>query len=446
MRIKKEDILKLIKSPKLPIQEFFESESTSGILLIIAAVIALIVANSSLSSYYFDLLHANINIQLPFITFDKTFHHWVNDGLMTVFFLLVGMEIKRELVHGELSSFKSALLPIVAAFGGAILPAIIYLSLNKGTPYESGWGIPMATDIAFAVGVLTLLGPRVPLWAKIFLTAVAVVDDIIAVLVIAVFYTAELNTTALLVSAFAILVLIFMNWKKVNSIPIYILIGIILWAAVLKSGIHATIAGVLLGFIIPVRTVIKKDELLDDAWKGVRYLEESFSSSETETGIKKASALNYLSDVIINSESPLHRLEHKLNNWVAYFIMPVFAFTNSGLVLSTEVISTAGSSTITWGIILGLFFGKQIGIFLSTFILIFLGVTNLKVDKKTIVMLYGISVISGIGFTMSLFISNMAFTENADLENAKIGIIIVSLVCGMLGYLLIRLFTRKQKE
>ncbi len=432
------------KQPKLPIQEFFESESASGILLMIAAIIALIIANSPLSQYYFSFLNAHISVGLPFVKIDKPLLLWINDGLMAIFFLLVGMEIKRELFYGELSSFKSAVLPFVAAFGGAVMPAFIYLYFNAGTPYERGWGIPMATDIAFAVGVLTILGSRIPLWAKIFLTALAVVDDLLAVIVIAVFYTAEINSTALLIAALSIALLSLLNWRNVFSLVPYLLVGIVLWAAVLKSGVHATIAGVILGFMIPVKRSENGNEIISFAEKSVLMLKEYFGSTSKEKKELKETALNYLSDVVTNSESPLHRLEHKLHSWVAFAIMPIFAFANAGLVLNLDVLSSAFSSTITWGIILGLFFGKQIGIFVPTALLIKFGLTDLKFEKKTLLTLYGLSVVAGIGFTMSLFIASLSFADASFLENAKIGIIVISLVSGILGFIVLRFFLRSK--
>jgi Na+:H+ antiporter, NhaA family len=430
--------------PKSVIQEFFDSESASGILLMAAAVLALIIANSPLSSYYFNVLNSYITVGLPFVEINKPLILWINDGLMAIFFLLVGMEIKRELVKGELSNFKSAMLPIVAAIGGAVVPAIIYLSMNSNTEYEPGWGIPMATDIAFAVGVLTLLGSRIPLWAKVFLTALAVVDDLLAVLVIAVFYTADISTSALLIAAISLGVLAFLNWKNVNSLVPYLLVGLVLWTAVLKSGVHATVAGVLLGFLIPVSRKIKDAELINDAEKGVGLLKKS-STGNHDHHDDKASALNYLQDVIKNFESPLHRLEHKLHGWVAFAIMPIFAFANSGLALNTDVIGSAVSSTGTWGIILGLFFGKQIGIFLPALLLIKYTETNIKPTKNNILTFYGIAILGGIGFTMSLFIAGLAFPNSANLENAKIGIIVVSLICGAFGYTVLKMFTKKEE-
>lgn len=428
---------------KLPIQEFFESESASGILLMSAAVLALIIANSPLSGYYFDLLNSHISIGLPFLTIDKSFLHWINDGLMAIFFLLVGMEIKREMIFGVLSSFKSAMLPVVAAFGGAITPAIIYLSLNSGTDLERGWGIPMATDIAFAVGVLMLLGSRIPMWAKIFLTALAVADDLFAVVVIAVFYTANINSIALLIAVISTLVLAFFNWRNFNSIALYLLVGTILWIAVLKSGIHATIAGVILGFMIPVKKSINREELINNTQNGLLLLKEYFGKDDKGTKGLKVSALNYLGDVIKNSESPLHRLEHRLHPWVAFMIMPLFAFANSGLELSTNIISDALSSTLSWGIVLGLFFGKQIGIFIPSLLLLKYGGIGINFTKNNIIIFYGLSILGGIGFTMSLFIASLAFDNVTYLENAKIGIIAVSLFNGLLGYFLLKYFVKE---
>ncbi|PKL83696.1 MAG: Na+/H+ antiporter NhaA [Ignavibacteriae bacterium HGW-Ignavibacteriae-3] len=428
---------------KVPIQEFFESASASGILLMMMAILALIIANSPISKYYFELLETHITIGVPYITLDKSLLHWINDGLMALFFLLVGMEIKRELVMGVLSDFKSAMLPIIAAFGGAVVPAIIYLILNSGTPYERGWGIPMATDIAFAVGVLMLLGSRIPMWAKIFLTALAVADDLMAVLIIAAFYTSEISMTALEIAAVAVLVLAFLNWKNINSIAIYILVGIVLWLAILKSGIHATIAGVILGILIPVKNTLDKKELINNAQKGVSLLREHFNDEKNESSGLKVSALNYLGDVVKNSESPLLRLEHKLQPWVAFLVVPLFAFANSGLILNVDTISVAFSSTLSWGIILGLFFGKQLGIFLPSVLILKYGNIDVKFNKQNVIIFYGLSILGGIGFTMSLFISGLAFDNPAFLENAKIGIIAVSLFNGLLGYFVLKYFVKE---
>lgn len=249
-------------SPLSPITEFIKTESFSGLLLMFAAVLALIVANSPLADFYMTSLQTKLTVGLPDANISKPIILWINDGLMAIFFLLIGLEIKRELKYGELSSFQSALLPVIAAMGGAVVPGLIFFGFNMGTEYVDGWAIAIATDIAFAIGVLALLGSRVPLWAKVFLTAVAVVDDLIAVLVIAVFYTSKISMAALGVAGVTLAILIIMNFSNIRSIAFYLIVGLVLWVAVLKSGVHATIAGVLLGFLIPATPHKHKDQLL----------------------------------------------------------------------------------------------------------------------------------------------------------------------------------------
>ncbi|MCF6269181.1 MAG: Na+/H+ antiporter NhaA [Melioribacteraceae bacterium] len=430
--------------PKSVFQEFFESESSSGILLIIVTILALFTANSFLNPYYQDLLHAYITFGLPGISIDMSLHHWINDGLMAIFFLVIGLEIKRELVSGELSDFRSALLPVVAAIGGAVVPAGIFLLFNYGSEFENGWGITMATDIAFAVGILTILGSRIPLWAKIFLSALAVVDDLLAVLVIAIFYTSDINTTALLVAGISVVILGILNYKKVTSLAPYLFVGFILWVAVLKSGVHATIAGVLLGFLIPIIKPAKTDELVSDAEKGVKLFKASAEPGLGKKGKElKAEALNYLEDIIVKAESPLHRLEHKLHGFSAFIVVPIFAFANAGVVFNADVLSEAFSSPLTFGIIAGLFFGKQIGVFGATWLLTKFGLTTIENNKETWTIVYGISLLAGIGFTMSLFVSGLAFTDAEIIEQSKIGILFASLIAGLLGFFILKFFTKE---
>lgn len=434
-----------INEPKSAFQEFFDSESSSGILLIVVTILALITANTFLNSYYQDLLHIHITFGIPGAMIDMSLHHWVNDGLMAIFFLVIGLEIKRELVSGELSDFRSALLPVVAAIGGAIVPAAIFLLFNSGNEFKNGWGITMATDIAFAVGILTILGSRIPLWAKVFLSALAVVDDLIAVLVIAIFYTSDINTTALIVAGISLAILGILNFRKVTSLTPYLLVGFILWFAVLKSGIHATIAGVLLGFMIPIIKPTKNNELVEKAENGVKLFKDSTKADLGKKGKElKAEALNYLEDIIVKAESPLHRLEHKLHSFSAFIIVPIFAFANAGVVFNAEVLSEAFSSPLTYGIIAGLFIGKQIGVFGATWILTKFGLTNIKQNKETWSIVYGISLLSGIGFTMSLFVSGLAFTDIDIIEQSKIGILAASLLAGLLGFFILKAFTKEK--
>jgi len=423
------------QSPLSPIKEFIKTESFSGILLMVAAVLALIVANSPLAEFYFQSLQTKLTVGLTDANISKPIILWINDGLMAIFFLLIGLEIKRELKYGELSTFQSALLPVIAAFGGAVVPGLIFFGFNMGTEYVDGWAIAIATDIAFAIGVLALLGSRIPIWAKVFLTAVAVVDDLIAVLVIAIFYTSKISVTALGVAGVTLVILLVMNFSNVRSLFLYLFVGLVLWVAVLKSGVHATIAGVVLGFLIPATPHKNKEQLLIKLQNGVNMLRDSFTSSDKEA---KETAMHMIEGSVEKMESPLHKLEHKLHPMVAYFIMPVFAFANAGVALSAEQFSAAFSSTLTLGILFGLFAGKQIGIMLSVFVSHKLGVIKLPDSERVWTIFYGIACLTGIGFTMSLFISGLAFSDAQSIEYSKVGIFVGSLFSGLLGYFFLR--------
>lgn len=423
------------KKPLSPIYEFIKTESFAGLLLLFTAVLALIIANSPLEEMYTQLFQLKLTVGFEGANISKSLILWINDGLMAVFFLLIGLEIKREIKYGELSTLQSALLPVIAAFGGAIVPALIFYGFNAGTQYLDGWAVSMATDIAFALGVLALLGSRVPLWAKVFLTAVAVVDDLIAVLVIAVFYTSGISGTALIVAGVAILVLVAMNFLGNRSIFLYLLVGLVLWVAVLKSGIHATIAGVILGFIIPASPHKDRKGLLNKIENGVQMLRSAFKTYNKED---EETALHHIEDSVEKLESPLHKLEHKLHPMVAYFIMPVFAFANAGVALSAEQVSVAFSSTLTLGIIFGLFLGKQIGVLGAVWISSKLGFVQIPSSTKVWTVFYGIACLTGIGFTMSLFIGGLAFTDPEIIEYAKVGIFVGSLLSGVLGYVYLR--------
>ncbi len=370
------------------LQQFLRTEAASGVLLLAAAVAAIALANSPLKEAYAHATHLAMRFGEGRFHVDTTLTHAINDGLMAVFFLVVGLEIKREFLTGELSGKGAAILPVAAACGGAAVPALIYAVFNAGTPAAHGWGIPMATDIAFAVGVLALLGRHVAPVFKVFLTAVAVVDDLIAVLVIAFFYTSGLDLRALAVVAGAFVILVALNRSGVVALTPYLLVGAVLWAAMAKSGVHATIAGVLLGMTIPA------------------------------TGM----------DV-----SPLRRLEHALHPWVAYGIMPVFALANAGVTVPAGQAGAMLTSPIALGIVLGLFFGKQVGIFGTTFVLARLKVGALPVDARARRSLWGVALLGGIGFTMSLFVSGLAFRAEAWTDVSKAAILAGSLISGFAG-------------
>ena len=416
------------------ITNFFKRDSAAGLMLLFATVLALIIANSPLYHWYHQILESHIVLGFSDIMIDKSAHHWINDGLMAVFFLLIGLEIKRELKYGELSSFQSAFLPAVAACGGAIIPALIFYGFNGGTAFMDGWAMAIATDIAFVVGILALLGSRVPVWAKVFVTAIAVVDDLIAVLVIAFFYTASINMVALGIAGICLLILLLFNYKGINSITPYMIIGFVMWWATLESGIHATIAGVAVGLAIPASRGWGVSKLKEYAQEGFELFQQA---EDEDLPISREQALHHMDETIVHAESPLHRLEHKLHKPVYFVIMPIFALANAGIVFDPNVMGQALISTLTWGTALGLFFGKQIGIFGSTWLLTKLGFTNISDNKESWKVVYGTALLAGIGFTMSLFIANLSFTDATLLEYSKIGILIGSLASGLLGYYLL---------
>lgn len=379
------------------LKDFLKQESASGILLILAAIIALILANSPLYHYYQLLLDTPVQVRVGALEIAKPLLLWINDGLMAIFFFLIGLELKREFVEGELSDTRKIILPAVGAIGGMAVPAFIYLVINRGDPLAtSGWAIPAATDIAFALGILSLLGDRVPRQLKVFLVSLAIFDDVGAIVIIALFYTSDLSVTALSWTAACIAVLAFMNWRGVMHTSLYIAVGVVMWVALLKSGIHATLDGVLLAFFIP----IKKDP---------------------ETGV-----------------SPLHHLEHDLHGAVSFLILPLFAFVNAGVSLKGMTLGQI-LGPVPVGVALGLVAGKQLGVFGFCYIAIKAGITTLP-DRVNWSMLYGVSIICGIGFTMSLFIGSLAFEEASSpyLYFDRIGILAGSFISAVWGYLWLR--------
>jgi NhaA family Na+:H+ antiporter len=421
-----------------PIQRFLKVQASGGILLFVATVVALFWANSLYMESYHSLLKNIVSVGFDQYKIEKPLLIWINDGLMAIFFFVVGLEIKRELLIGELSSFKQAVLPIIAAVGGMIVPAIIYLYFNQGTVSENGWGIPMATDIAFSLGVVSLLGKRVPFALKVFLTAFAIIDDIGAVIIIAFFYTYSISMTALIVGGAFFLVLIFCNILHVRSPFVYIILGIGMWIAFLKSGVHPTIAGVLIAFTIPAKARInttsflnRSKEILDDIEKSPAHGEKVRTTGELN------SAIFDLEDSSEKVLAPAHRIEHNLHPLVAYFIMPVFAFANAGITIESDFINSL-IHPVTIGILAGLFLGKQIGIFMFSWIACKIRVASLP-ENISWRQMYGIGLIGGIGFTMSLFIAALAFGESDLIINAKAGIILGSLLSGIAGYLMLRM-------
>ncbi|MCK6602014.1 MAG: Na+/H+ antiporter NhaA [Bacteroidetes bacterium] len=420
-----------------PFQQFAAIEASGGILLILAAIAALIWANSPFSDSYNRLLHIPVTLGAGTFVISKPLFLWINDGLMAVFFFVAGLEIKRELLYGELNSIKKAALPAAAAIGGMILPAGLYFLINRDTPFTAGWGIPMATDIAFALGVLTLMGNRVPLSLKIFLTALAIIDDLGAVLVIALFYTGDIGWTSLAAAGGILLVLVVFNRIGIRAPGLYLFAGFFLWAAFLKSGIHATLAGVLLALTIPSTTRIDREGIYTTFTRLISFFKPSVQPVRGEEMKEtQASALSALKTVIQESESPAQRLEHQLHPWVTWLIMPVFALANAGITFSSGL-SGIVFHPVSIGVLTGLFAGKQAGILLFSWIFVRMNLAGLP-DGVSWRQIWGVSAVAGIGFTMSLFIAGLAFPEGDVLNAAKAGIVAGSLLAGAAGWLILR--------
>lgn len=383
------------------------SESSGGVLLIIAAVLAMIVVNSPWSDLYLSILHTEIQIRVAEIDINKSFSYWINDGLMAVFFLLIGLEVKQELVEGSLASRKKSLFPVIAAAGGMFAPALVYLSFNGVNPDAvKGWAIPAATDIAFALGVLSLLGNRVPVNLKVFLLALAIIDDLGVIIIIALFYTADMSVLSLSLACAGICVLWLMHRYDVMRLTPYLIVGALLWVAILKSGVHATLAGVVIGFAIPM---YRKDDKND----------------------------------VENPHSPAKTLARWLHPWTKYVILPLFAFANAGVSL-THIQLSDMTSALPIGVALGLFIGKPLGIFSISWLAVKLKIATLP-EGINFKQIFAVSVLCGIGFTMSMFITSLAFSDPAMADLARLGILMGSTLAAVLGYYLLACATTKNK-
>jgi NhaA family Na+:H+ antiporter len=381
-----------------PVARFLALESASGLLLLAATVVALIWANSPWKDAYSALLHHHVSLSAGPVDLHLDVQEFVNDALMAVFFFVVGLEIKRELVKGELRDRRTAALPVIAAVGGMVVPALIYVAINAGASTMHGWGIPMATDIAFAVGVVALLGNRVPVALKLFLLSLAVVDDLGAIAVIAIFYTSSIAFGWLLGAAGVLALIAALRLLRVPSMIPYLLLGVVAWYCMFKSGVHATVAGVALGFLVPL-TPMRGQE---------------------------------------GRPSMAERLENALHPWSAYVIIPIFALCNAGVTLTIDALSTAASSTVTWGVALGLVVGKTIGVAATSLLAIRLGIVNRPRGVSNVHML-GIAMAAGIGFTVALFVTNLAFTDAASADQSRIGILGASLVAALGAAAVLRL-------
>ena len=390
----------MIKNLSKPFKWFFQLEAASGLILLIAAIIALVVSNSNFSELYFSTLEQYLFIGINEFGLKLSVHHWINDLLMAVFFFFVTLEIKREFIQGELSNLKKAMLPIIAAIGGMVVPALFYVAINyENIETLQGWAIPSATDIAFSLGILSLLGSRVPISLKIFLTALAIIDDLGAILIIAFFYSGDLSISYLSLILIAYIFLLILNKLGVKKFLPFLLVGIFMWFFTYKSGIHATIAGVLLASTIPHRVKDKDYSLLI-------------------------------------------KIEHAISPYVAFMIMPLFAFANAGVSLEGLTLSSL-AMPVPLGILLGLFVGKQVGVMLFSFFAVKFRVAQMP-DNSNWFSLYGVSILTGIGFTMSLFVGNLAFIENTQyIEGVKIGVLAGSLLSTIFGYFILSIGTKK---
>ena len=428
-----------------PVNSFISKSTTGGIVLFISALIAIVIANSSLSEWYHHIWEHKIGLHFDGETYlNYSFHHWVNDGLMAIFFFVVGLELKRELIGGELSNPKNAMLPIIAAVGGMIFPALIYTIFNFGTESSHGWGIPMATDIAFALGVLYLLGDRIPTSLKVFLTALAIVDDLGAVMVIAIFYTAEIDYFMLFTGLGFVVFLFLSKAFGIRNTIYYAVIGIFgVWLPFLLSGVHATIAAVLVAFTIPSDSRVNEYVYIEK----IKHFLDRFRNADQNSKVptltgEQLHALDDIRVVTKDAMTPLQRLEHRMHPFVSFVIMPVFALANAGVTFSSDILAETTKS-VTLGVAFGLIIGKVIGVFGVSMAMIKLKIANMP-EGLTARHLFGVGFLAAIGFTMSLFVTNLAFTgTNPELVaehqlQAKLGIFMASLIAGIIGYLILK--------
>ncbi len=403
-----------------PLREFLHLESAGGVVLLVATLSSLVIANTRIGPDMRDLWASKLTVlSIGSFSLTQSLEHWINDGLMVVFFFVVALEIKRELVDGELQQWRTASLPVVAAIGGTALPALLYVAFNAGGPGAIGWGIPMATDIAFAVGVLALLGPRVPPALKLFLLTLAIVDDIIAIAVIAFFYSGNLSLGWLAVAFVLLGVVLGMRLLGIWYVPAYVVVGSLVWYAFLESGVHATIAGVILGLMTPAKPL---------------------SPQTTEVSVGESSSWGTIRTTLFEVKESLpvaERLQHLIHPWTAFIVLPLFAFVNAGIPLSRSLLGEAAASPIAIGIIVGLVVGKPLGILLATWLVTRTGLSVLPAGVGWRHVL-GAGALAGIGFTVSLFVAGLAFTDPTDIENAKVGVLIASFAAASLGVALLR--------
>jgi len=420
-----------------PVQQFIATETAGGVVLLVAAVIALIWANSPWSHSYHELLEHHFLIDLGFWRLDESVHFWINDAAMVIFFFVVGMEIKREAVVGELSDIRRVVVPIMGAIGGMIVPAVIFTLIVRGGEGAGGWGIPLATDIAFALGVLAVVGKRVPFGLRVMLLALAIVDDIGGIIVIAIFYTSDLALGPLALAGGLLILALLLRRNGVWYLPVYIALGVVAWAATVSSGIHPTIVGVLLGILTPWRAWYSEDGFTELARGELEHFDEAERSADPEFAHeRKRHALHQLRFLTDRSIAPLDRLEHELQPLVAFVIVPVFAFANAGVSMSVVTLGDAVTAPVALGVFFGLLVGKPLGIFVAVWLTVRTGAQ--LPTGVTWPAVFGMGTLAGIGFTVSLLITQLSFTDAGLLTDAKLGILFASALAGVLGFLILR--------
>ena len=425
-----------------PFEHFLHAQTTTGIILIFMTILALILANTPLNDTYYHFFHTKIDLNVGSWQLSHTIHHWINDGLMAIFFFMIGLEIKREILVGELSNIKVAILPILAAIGGMVFPALIYIGINSGGLGESGWGIPMATDIAFAISALVLLGKRVPTALVTFLVALAIVDDLGAVLVIAIFYTEQIHMLPLILAGVSFLILLSFNRFGIHMILPYFIIGLFMWFFMLESGVHATIAGVIAAMTIPSKPKNTPLSFTEDTRSLLNQYDNYPVCEDHMVHEKQKTILTNIKDNINEVGSPSARLEHDLHLPVALIIIPLFALANAGISIDFSSIGTTVMQPVSIGIIAGLILGKVIGIFGISWIAIKLKIAKLP-QGSSVSQIFGVAFLGGIGFTMSIFVADLAFINSPELIfQAKIGVLIASLSAGLFGYMWLRYISK----
>jgi NhaA family Na+:H+ antiporter len=422
---------RLAKYVGRPIAGFLQVEAAGGIILLLAAVVAMVWANSPWAASYEALWHTEVALRFGGVELSEDLRHWVNDALMVIFFFVVGLEIKYEIVSGELREPKAASVPIIAALGGMVVPALIYTAFNAGGPGSIGWGIPMATDIAFAVGVLSLLGRRIPSPARVFLLTLAIVDDIGAIAVIAVFYTSDLSLTWLAVAGALVLVMVGLRLLRVWSMSVYVVLGVGVWFATYESGVHATIAGVVLGLLAPALALLDQDQAR-------AYAREAIADEHLD-----ANELRRYRFLLGESVPVAERLGAQLHPWSSYVVLPIFALANAGINLGGDALAAALTAPVTAGVALGLLFGKIVGVFGASWLAVHFGIGRLP-HRTTWSMMLGLGAVAGIGFTVSLFVTGLSFADGSQLAaDAKVGILGASLLAAAVGSAVLLFTTRR---